>query len=169
MLILKLSHISKKGPISPMLRGQTQNRWMAQNVRLRICGCWRIVHSTLHWRHNELDCVSNHQPHDCLLNYLFRRRSKKTPKLRATGLCVGNSPVTGEFPAQKASNVENVSTWWRHHEMSFMYAKCTNQISIIVQNLSLTSVFSALQNDLKNEMYSEQNGVYFPDISQWKK
>ena len=34
----------------------------------------------------------NHQPHDCLLNLLFRRRSKKTSKLRVTGLCVGNSP-----------------------------------------------------------------------------
>ena len=38
--------------------------------------------------------------HDCLLNRPFRRRSKKTSKLRVTGLCVGNSPVTGEFPAQ---------------------------------------------------------------------
>ena len=46
----------------------------------------------LHWRHNGHDCVSNHQPHDCLLNRLFRRRSKKTPKLRVTGLCAGNSP-----------------------------------------------------------------------------
>ena len=40
---------------------------------------------------------------------------KKTSKLRVTGLCVGNSPVTGEFPAQRASNAENVSIWWRHH------------------------------------------------------
>ena len=23
--------------------------------------------------------------------------------------------VTGEFPAQMASNAENVSIWWRHH------------------------------------------------------
>ena len=23
--------------------------------------------------------------------------------------------VTGEFPAQRASNTENVSIWWRHH------------------------------------------------------
>ena len=37
-------------------------------------------------------------------------------KLRVTGLCAGNSPVTGEFPAQMASNAENVSIWWRHHE-----------------------------------------------------
>ena len=34
---------------------------------------------------------------------------RKTSKLRVTGLCVGNSPGTGEFPAQMASNVENVS------------------------------------------------------------
>ena len=44
-----------------------------------------------------------------------RRRSKKTSKLRVIGLCEGNSPVTGEFPAQMASNAKNVSTWWRHH------------------------------------------------------
>ena len=46
----------------------------------------------LHWRHNDHDCVSNHQPYDCLLNRLFRHKSKKTSKLRVTGLCVGNSP-----------------------------------------------------------------------------
>ena len=40
---------------------------------------------------------------------LFRRSSKKTSKLRVTGLCEGNSPVTGDFPAQMASNTENVS------------------------------------------------------------
>ena len=70
---------------------------------------------SLQWRHNGRDGVSNHQSHHCLLNRLFRRRSKKTSKLRVTGLCAKNSPVTGEFPAQKASNAENVSIWWRHH------------------------------------------------------
>ena len=52
------------------------------------------------------------------------RRSKKTSKLRVTGLCARNSPVTGEFPAQMASNAENVSIWWRHHqnELWFFYA-----------------------------------------------
>ena len=48
----------------------------------------------------------------------FRCRSKKTVKLLVTGLCVGNSPVTGEFSTQMASNAENVSIWWRHHEGS---------------------------------------------------
>ena len=44
-----------------------------------------------------------------------RRRSNKTSNLRATGLCAGNSPVAGEFPAQMTKNAENVSIWWRHH------------------------------------------------------
>ena len=56
--------------------------------------------STLQWRHNEPDSVSDHQPHGCLLNRLFRRRSQKTSKLRVTGLSAWNSPVTGEFPAK---------------------------------------------------------------------
>ena len=71
---------------------------------------------TLQWRHNERNGASNHHPQDRLLYGLFRRRSKKTSKFRVTGLWEGNSPVTGEFPAQRASNVENVSIWWRHHE-----------------------------------------------------
>ena len=60
----------------------------------------------LRWRHNGRDSVSNHQPHGCFVNRLFRHRSKKTPKLRVTGLCAGNSPGTGEFPAQMASHAE---------------------------------------------------------------
>ena len=46
----------------------------------------------LQWHHYGRDSISNHQPHHCLLNRLFRRISKKSSKLRATGLCVGNSP-----------------------------------------------------------------------------
>ena len=75
---------------------------------------WSSVKS-LRWRHNGGDSVSNHQPNDCLLDRLFGRRSKSTSKPRVTGLCVGNSPWTGEFPAQRASYAENVSIWWRHY------------------------------------------------------
>ena len=73
------------------------------------------THTPLQWRHNGHDCLSNHQPHDCWLNRLFRRTSKNTSKLRVTGLCAGNSPGTGDIPAQMASNAGNVSIWWRHH------------------------------------------------------
>ena len=54
---------------------------------------------SLQWRHNEHDGASNHQPRDCLLNRLFRCRSKETSKLRVTGLFVRGihrSPVN--FP-----------------------------------------------------------------------
>ena len=54
--------------------------------------------------------------------FLFRRRSKKTPKLRVTGLCAGNSPGIGEFPAQMASNAENFSIRWRHHVYCYFYS-----------------------------------------------
>ena len=79
---------------------------------LNSCCCWPMI-VPLQWRHNEPDGVSNHQPHHCLHNRLFRCRSKKTSKLCVTGLCAWNSPMTGEFPVQMASNTENVSIWWR--------------------------------------------------------
>ena len=52
-----------------------------------------IYRVSLQWRRNERDDVSNHRRLDCLHDPLFRRRWKKTSKLRVTGLCVGNSPV----------------------------------------------------------------------------
>ena len=59
-------------------------------------------------KHYMLDAMAsqNHQPYDCLLKRLVGGRSQTTSKLRVTGLCVGNSPVTGEFPAQRASNAK---------------------------------------------------------------
>ena len=75
---------------------------------------------SLRWRHNDHAGVSNLQPPGCLLNRLFRRKSKKTSKLRVTGLCAGNSPGTGEFSAQMASYAENISIWWRHHVSNFI-------------------------------------------------
>ena len=82
-------------------------------IRGSVFPTWGIL--SLQWHHNGCDGISNHQPHDCLLNRLFRNRWKKTSKLHVTGLCEGNSPVTSEFPAHRASNVENVSIWWRYH------------------------------------------------------
>ena len=79
------------------------------------CVLWlsqKVLMKPLQWRHNEHYGVSHHQRLDCLLNRLFMRRSKKTSNLRVTGLCEGNSPVTGGFSAQRASNAENVTIWW---------------------------------------------------------
>ena len=101
----------------PLWWESTGYRWIPL-IKASDAELWCFLWSTpepLQWRHNEHDSVSNHQPHDCLLNRLFRCRSKKTPKLCVTGLCVWNSPGTGEFPAQMASYAENISIWWRHH------------------------------------------------------
>ena len=72
-----------------------------------------------------------------VFNRLFGSRSKKTSKLRVTGLCVGNPPGTGEFPAQMASNAANVSIWWRHHELSFLYALIWFHCQLVVDNYGI--------------------------------
>ena len=80
---------------------------MAESIAMSRCQ----YDTSLRWRHNGCDSVSNHQPHHCLFNRLFGCRSKKTSKLSVTGLCVWNSQGTGEFPTQMASYAENVSIW----------------------------------------------------------
>ena len=107
---------SNKKPID----GLGQERRNSSALAMELClSCIK----PLQWRHNGHYSVSNHQPHDCLLNHLFRRISKKTSKLRVTGLCAGKSLATGEFPAQMASNVENVSIWWCHHAIKIYQCK----------------------------------------------
>ena len=64
--------------------------WYARYVQL--CGQAPRLLIALQWRYNDHDDSSNHQSHGCLLNRLFRRRSKKTSKLSVTGLYMGNSP-----------------------------------------------------------------------------
>ena len=50
---------------------------------------WNWTRLSLQWRHYGRDSVSNHRRPYCLLNRLFRRRSKNTSKLCVTGLCEG--------------------------------------------------------------------------------
>ena len=73
-----------------------------------LLGGWTCA---LQWRHNERHGVSNHWRLIGLLNWLVGRRTKKTFKRRVSGLCEGNSPGTGEFPAQRASNADNASIY----------------------------------------------------------
>ena len=70
---------------------------------------------SLQWHHNERDGVSNHQRLDCLLNRLFKRRSKKISRLRVIGLCGGHRWI----PHTKGQWRGNISIWWRHHDLSF--------------------------------------------------
>ena len=98
------------------------------------CVCSRTASEL---RHNGRDGVSIHQSHQCLLNRLLRRRSKKTSKLRVTGLCEGNSPVTNEFPVQRSSNAENVSIWWQHHGL-WVFWPCHKGHALYFQHIAIT-------------------------------
>ena len=109
-----------------------------QLTHLDVCSCdfsslhdfWfhlvDLMISSLQWRHNGRDCVSNHQPRDCLLNRLFRRRSKKTSKPRDTGLCAGNPPGPVIYPhkwpvTRKMFPFDDVIMsilWKRSHEIT---------------------------------------------------
>ena len=71
------------------------------------------------------------------------RISKKTSKLRVTGLCAGNSPGTGEFPAQMVSNAENVS----------MTSSCIYLILLCTDGIDLDVVDSDVNQN--NERWSK--------------
>ena len=115
------------------VKKQDRNRYLNFN-HCDINSYFSGISKSLQWRHNGCDGVSYHQPHDCLLNCLFRRRSKKTPKSRATGLCEGNSPGTDKFPAQRASNAEDVSIWLCHHVIT---SHCFMEMYLLIQALIL--------------------------------
>ena len=69
-------------------------------------------------------------PRQCWAGSLMCICVTKTSKFRVTGLCKGNSPVTSEFPAQMASNTENVFIWWRHHDKE-CFMKCIPFYSVV--------------------------------------
>ena len=82
-----------------------------------ITHCRPQIIAPLQWRHNERDGVSN--------------QIKNTPKLRVIGLCAGNSPMTGEFPSQRASNAENVSIWWHQHAFCSLCLLCSPKYNML--------------------------------------
>ena len=107
-------------PITWRLFGQSVPLLSLLLLLSKIHYCDVIIKwNPLLWRCNECNGVSNHLRLHCLHNHLFRCRSKKISKLRVTGLCEGDPPMTGGFPSQRASYAENVSIWWRHHSHVF--------------------------------------------------
>ena len=128
---------------------------MIYMISSKLLSMTRIMKQTLHWRHNDNDGVSNHQPHGCLLNRLFGRRSKKTSKLRVTGLCAGNSPYRW-IPRTKGQ--------WR--------GKCFHLMtsSWFIGLESVESVLKNIRNFLCSQ--SEHPKVWIPKIlwplSRWR-
>ena len=77
--------------------------------------------------------------------------SKKISKLRGTGLCEGNPPMTGGFPSPRASNAENVSIWWRHRVI-----KILPSTEVIITVPVPANVCICLHNTL-SPVYTNQN------------
>ena len=104
-------------------RHEYEYQYTPRYMRMVLLWCLLMFHGCLQWRHNGHQGFSNHQYLECLLKLLFRRTSKKTSKLRVTGLYEGNPPVISGFPSQRASNAENISILWRHHGMTALVAE----------------------------------------------
>ena len=77
--------------------------WTNCWIRSPVAVVWALL-----WRHNGRDGVSNHQPHDCLLNRLFRVQIKENIKAPRHWLSCGELTDDRLTP-------ENVPIWWRHH------------------------------------------------------
>ena len=85
------------------------------DIEMSMMSSSRIV-DTLQWRHNECGGVSNQRRLGCLLNRLFRRRSKKMSMFRVTGLCEGIHRWSVNSPHKWPVTRKMFFIWWRHHE-----------------------------------------------------
>ena len=93
------------------------------------CICWfaKSKFKPLQWRHNERNGVSNHLHLGCLLNRLFRCRSKKTSKFRVTVLCERKPPyrwiplTTGQLSGECLHLM--TSSCWSRPQLTFGVVK----------------------------------------------
>ena len=120
MTLQYVSNLARLRPWGPVV-------FLRASPPMRRTGISADEVKSVQWRLNGGDCVSNHQPQNCLLNRLFRRRSKKTAKLRVTGLCAGNSPGTGESPHKWPVTQKML---WRHHEVNSFCHVCLKNVSL---------------------------------------
>ena len=116
------------------------SKWVVNYPLLHVDECpsvlhWLALREAVALHHNDVILgVMASQITSLTSVYSAWRRSKKTSKPRVTGLCAVNSPGTGEFPAQMASNAKNVFIWWRHHVLWYGNMN-TKDLSIPYQNV----------------------------------
>ena len=80
----------------------------------------------------------------CVLGQSFIQvQIKKNTKVPCQWLCEGKSPVTGQFPAQRASNMENVSISWCHDDYLWLLSNGSQR-----RGLCITHSFLLFSNDL---------------------
>ena len=63
---------------------------------------------------------------------------RKHQSSASLAFCAGNPPETGKFPAQMASNAENVSIWWRHHVLSPPQIEHYRELSLMTKKYRVT-------------------------------
>ena len=111
--------------ISP---GQSHDYLSASKATLTsMCKC-----TTSLWRYNDRNGVSNRQRLDDLPNRLFKRRSNIKVLPRQWPLW-GEPRATGGFPSQRTSHAENVSIWWRHHEIITTKQSTSKQFAYVLE------------------------------------
>ena len=117
---------------------------------------------TVQWRHNKRDGRLKSPASRLFPNRIFRRRSKKTSKLRVTGLCAGNSPVTGEF------NTSVSATKWAWREYKCLELPIVKDILMLQLPTSLSEnwylflMIMKLQGGMENCQHYQNNyeGAY---------
>ena len=95
---------------------------------------------------------------------------RKHQSFASLALCVGNAPVTGEFPTQRASNTENDSIWWRHNDklslvqvMAWHRTGATPLPEPRMTQFQFTGVFMRHRVTVVITLRPRQNGRHFPD------
>ena len=127
---------------------------MHQNILLWLCSfAWLLT-----WRHNGHDGVSNHQPHDCLLNSFSGADQRKHQSSPSVAFVRGIHRGPANSIAQMASNVENVSIWWRHHGIDHLYT-FADLIHFICQICQFHITSSTVFITAKRKFMDSQKGM----------
>ena len=100
---------------------------------LLMSPCHSLPRYLLQWRHNGRGNVSNHHGLYYLLNCLFRRKSKKTSKVRITGRCVGSSPANSWHKRSVSRNM------FPFNDVILLTVQDKRVIVSHVENISTTS------------------------------
>ena len=73
----------------------------------------------LQWRHDKCDRVSNRRRLHCLLNCWSGADQRKHRSSASLAFVREIHRLQVGSPHKKASNAENISIWWRHHDFPF--------------------------------------------------
>ena len=145
--------------------------------RARLLTQWRpnLDHSywpdqTLQWRNNERDGASNHRPHACLLNRLFRRRWKKHQSSASLAFVWGihcwpvNSTHKGPV-TRKMFSFDDVIMIWKVQDNLY-----NNTLKISSPGTKFGAVWIKLRVFSVKTCLSNchmPNGWYFVEASMW--